>query len=303
MQKSILLSNIVVGMQERLTLMQKMELDLDGDNLKHKRSLQECNAWDAVWTDKFAAAVASLWADPTFQKVHELGAEHQMQISHLKFLIDRMNDYLNPDYVLTNDDFLRARQRTAGCNEVTFVREKMEWSLVDMGGQLNEREKWIKYLRDFQNVEEGNGKPPISFLAFLALDEYDVRSNEEPDKTKFLLSLDVITKFAQLKEASEMLPIVLLNKLDLFKAKIESTNGFASFKKHFPDYTGEQNADAAAEFVQNMVEKTLRTALQGRDLEEIPVNLSCALDAQLMGTVFENIQFHCFALSLNRAGM
>ena len=61
--------------------------------------------------------------------------------------IDRVG---KEDYVPTIDDILHARVRTTGVHSLTFHVDDLEFQCIDVGGQRNERKKWISH---FDNVD------------------------------------------------------------------------------------------------------------------------------------------------------
>jgi hypothetical protein len=58
--------------------------------------------------------------------------------------------------------------------------EKYQWVIIDVGGQKVERRKWIHSL---QNL--------TALIYFVAMDEYDIQSDDEPGKTKMEESLGI----------------------------------------------------------------------------------------------------------------
>ena len=115
-------------------------------------------------------------------------------MTNLPHLMTNLENYLKPEYEPTPDDFLRARQRTTGSSEVKFSSEKFQWHLIDLGGQFSERSKWKHYLGPTEELEDVKTKHPFAFIAFLAANEFDIKSDEDPTKTKFEFALDVICK-------------------------------------------------------------------------------------------------------------
>jgi hypothetical protein len=85
----------------------------------------------------------------------------------------------------SEDDILRTRVKTTGNYEYTFVVDKNKFKIIDVGGQQNLREKWIK---EVDNVST------VIYLA--AISEYDQKLREDPTKvfTEFLLKIES-TKF------------------------------------------------------------------------------------------------------------
>jgi hypothetical protein len=69
--------------------------------------------------------------------------------------------------------------KTTGNYEYTFVVDKNKFKIIDVGGQQNLREKWIK---EVDNVST------VIYLA--AISEYDQKLREDPTKvfTEFLLN-------------------------------------------------------------------------------------------------------------------
>lgn len=73
------------------------------------------------------------------------------------WLLDAANYYFdhavrigNPDYVPTDEDVIMTRVRTTGIDTTEFKEPPYLFSVVDVGGQRNERRKWIHC---FDNVK------------------------------------------------------------------------------------------------------------------------------------------------------
>jgi len=161
-----------------------------------------------------------------------------------------MSNYLTDDYTFTNNDILKARQRTAGSSEVDLSCNKNQWTFIDLGGQLSEREKWSQYL----SGNTSQNKKPKSFIAFLAMDEFDRTSVEDSTKSKLMFALDVILKFAEIPEVQNLTPIVVLNKFDVFTSKISTKQGFSNFQKCFPKFSSEEkDEESASKYLQEFV--------------------------------------------------
>jgi len=115
------------------------------------------------------------------------------------------------------------------------------------------------------------------------MDEYDVRSNEDTSKTKMELSLEVVGDFASMDSAKSLRQIVFLNKRDLLAKKL-AEQGYASFKKAFPDFSGEEDTEEnAVQHIKSVIEKKFRDI--GRP--EVEIFITCALDTTLMSTIFK----------------
>uniref|UniRef100_A0A6B2L9I6 Uncharacterized protein n=1 Tax=Arcella intermedia TaxID=1963864 RepID=A0A6B2L9I6_9EUKA len=299
LHKSILLSNIIIGLQERIHVANKNDIETSEENRKIARHMLELNPWDIQWTDKLLGSAKKLYEDKFITELTKI-PDVQLQIPEMEYLMARIDDFYNPEYVPSASDILRARQRTTGNHSVSFCTAKHKWTLIDLGGQFSEREKWVNILGATENLDNVKSKPPFAFIAFIALDDYDVKSVEDPAKTKFVLSLEVIAQFARNPEAANLCPLLFLNKNDIFKTKIASEKGFASFKANFPDFQGEQTYDDTFLHIKTITAEYFQ---REANLAEVPIFGTCALDAELMSKVFEEAQGYMFKRLLSYYGL
>lgn len=99
----------------------------------------------------------------------------------MDYLMKNIKTIASPSYLPTEDDIVRVRQRSSGVSVTSFVIEGREWSLVDVGGQKPERLKWKQVINDGCNA----------IIFFVALDEFDVTSYDNPKITKLEEALEV----------------------------------------------------------------------------------------------------------------
>ena len=59
--------------------------------------------------------------------------------------IPRLDDIARSDYLPSIEDVLLSRVRTAGITEEKYYINDREFVIVDVGGQKNERRKWIHW--------------------------------------------------------------------------------------------------------------------------------------------------------------
>ncbi|CAD6199401.1 unnamed protein product [Caenorhabditis auriculariae] len=78
-------------------------------------------------------------------------------VSAFNYLIAQSSDFLDnivrlteDNYVPTTQDIIQSRFRTTGISEISFTHRKMDFKMVDVGGQRSERRKWIHC---FDNVD------------------------------------------------------------------------------------------------------------------------------------------------------
>jgi GTPase SAR1 family protein len=95
--------------------------------------------------------------------------------TNIEYCISRAHNLVDPQYHITDEDVLHARQRTTGITETEFQIGKFTWNLIDVGGQRAERRKWVHYY-------EG----AVAMLYVASLDDFDAVLPEDPTKTRYL---------------------------------------------------------------------------------------------------------------------
>src|SRR5688500_2994226 len=90
--------------------------------------------------------------------------------------------------------------------------------------------------------------------------------------------------------------LLFLNKTDLFKKKIEAKKDFEAFQKVFPKYNGGQDVDAAIDYVGDQFKSIAKT--EGRNVEELNVHKTCALDTEAMDAVFVAVRDNVFKANI-----
>jgi len=150
----------------------------------------------------------SLWRDPMVQRAWEDRAEYQVQDSLAYYMkdVDRIG---SANYIPNEQDVLRARVRTSGIIETSYMVDKTPFVMFDVGGQRNERKKWIHC---FDNVTA------VIFVA--AINEYNQMLYEDPTMNRLdeaVALFDDICNNLYFKNTSM---ILFLNKIDLFVEKL-----------------------------------------------------------------------------------
>ena len=65
-----------------------------------------------------------------------------------KYFLDQIAIVRQPHYKPTDQDVLRCRVLTQGIFETKFSVEKVNFHMFDVGGQRDERRKWIQCFND-----------------------------------------------------------------------------------------------------------------------------------------------------------
>ncbi len=164
---SIVHSNILLSAK---TLIQQSDLLADtlGEKTKISAGLaadieavMAMNATDAL-TEDTCAAIARLWRDPGVRRTYELSARYQLTDS-TEYFMERLEAAGRVGYLPSEQDVLRTRARTTGIIELDFFLDDSHFRFIDVGGQRNERKKWIHCF---------SGVTAVIFVA--AMNEYDM---------------------------------------------------------------------------------------------------------------------------------
>lgn len=102
--------------------------------------------------------------------------------------MNNIDRFLKEDFIPSDEDIVRSRQRTTGAYITRFVKNKYAYSLIDVGGQLPERRKWDRIIN--QGLD--------AIIYFAALDEYNMVSAEDTKKHKMQVYIYIIYSFLAL---------------------------------------------------------------------------------------------------------
>jgi len=120
--------------------------------------------------------------------------------------LDRISE---TGYVPSVDDILRARVRTSGIVEESYKIDGVEFVMYDVGGQRNERKKWIHCF---------DAVTAVIFVA--AISEYDQYLYEDDQMKRMDESVMLFDEVCNLKHFKNTSMILFLNKNDLFREKL-----------------------------------------------------------------------------------
>lgn len=162
-------------------------------------------------TQETARAIATLWEDPEFQKTWDKRSDIQVIDSWGKFASQckRYPEFGGEDWIPTLDDYLNSRSRSTGSITEQFVIDSTAFQLVDVGGQRNERRKWIFVFE---------GVTAVLFVA--AISEYDQTLFEEESKNRLEEAFDLFEKMVNSGWFKRTNMILFLNKSDIFREKL-----------------------------------------------------------------------------------
>jgi len=233
-------------------------------------------------TEDIAASIQQLWDCDFIQKAFDRNNELQLPggSSGTEYYVKNAHRFSAKDYLPSKEDVIRAKLRTSGIAEVSFVVDNIEFTMVDVGGQRSERRKWLNCFVDVAAV-----------LFLVAINEYDMVLEEDNKTNRMEESLKLWMKItgAQWFETTPF--ILFLNKSDLFEDKIRKT----SLKDFFEDYETFVNdmADSKKEGL-NDLEKGC-AYIQSHFVEAFNGNrlypyVTCAVDTDNCKKVFKAVR-------------
>lgn len=115
-----------------------------------------CLSIERLWNNR---VIQQVWENRSTFQVDSAGNQYVIHsshsfliLTHLVSFLDNCRRFAEEDYVPTTDDILRSRMKTAGVIELKLEIDGMEVIIVDVGGQRNERRKWIHCFDDVTAV-------------------------------------------------------------------------------------------------------------------------------------------------------
>uniref|UniRef100_A0A2C9UA77 Guanine nucleotide-binding protein alpha subunit n=1 Tax=Manihot esculenta TaxID=3983 RepID=A0A2C9UA77_MANES len=242
-------------------------------------------------TKELAQETETLWKDAAIQETYIRGNELQVP-DCAQYFMENLQRLSDPNYIPTKEDVLYARVRTTGVVEIQFspVGENKKsgevYRLFDVGGQRNERRKWIHL---FEGVKL-----------------YDQTLFEDENKNRMMETKELfewVLKQPCFEKTSFML---FLNKFDLFEKKVLKVplNVCEWFKDYQPISTGKQEIEHAYEFVKKKFEELyFQSTTPDRVDRVFKIYRTTALDQKLVKKTFKLVDETLRRRNLFEAGL
>lgn len=284
--KPVVYSNTIQSMVAILRAMQSLQISFSDLSREQDAKM----VFDIVtrmedtepFSEDFLMAMKRLWTDSGVQQCFQRSNEYQLNDS-ARYFLDDLDRLGRKDYMPTEQDILRTRVKTTGIVEVHFSFKNLNFKLFDVGGQRSERKKWIHCFEDVTAI-----------IFCVAMSEYDQVLHEDETTNRMQESLKLFDSICNNKWFLDTSIILFLNKKDLFEEKIKRS----PLTICFPEYTGEQNYQEAAAFVQAQFE-----AKNKSNDKEIYCHMTCATDTTNIQFVFDAVTDVIIANNLRNCGL
>lgn len=281
--KRAVYSNVLVGigklvrgaMQYNLTLIPSNE-----ERAERMKGVDEVVSFDLDlakdFADTYAGDVRELWNDPAIQKAFELKSELHVE-DCLEYFMQNLDRLQNAKYQPTVADMLHLRQKTLGVVEMQFEQYDRVFRFLDVGGQRNERKKWIHHFEDV-----------TACIYVISMSDYN-QNCEEDNRTNRMMEALSVFESVLTNDTFKKKPLILLfNKTDIFKQKLEKYPLY----RYLLNYKVNSNYQSGIEheyhrgfkFIENMFLSKLKSR------KNVYTFRTCATDSKQMQLVLQCVE-------------
>jgi GTPase SAR1 family protein len=268
------------------TLLEQAELLECGDLIQAHTEATLLNGIDNLesMTVQIGDAVRTLWADPGLQEIWSRRSEYQI-IESVQYYFNKIDEIKLSTYVPTDNDILHLRVRTSGIVTESYAVEKLTYEVYDVGGQRNERKKWIHC---FNNV--------TAVIFVVGMSEYDQALLEDESANRMVEALELFDDICNNAYFLKSALILFMNKKDLFLDKIKVKK--IADQEPFSDFTGGSSFDAGISY---FLKKFL--ALNKSSSRKIYHHVTCATDTSSVKIVLNSCNEIIVTENLKKSGL
>jgi len=166
--------------------------------------------------------VITLWNDTLIQECYDRSHEYQL-IDSAKYFLDKVYDIRKDNYEPSDQDVLRCRVLTSGILETKFEVDKVNFHMFDVGGQRDERKKWIQVFNDVTAI-----------IFVVACSSYNMVLREDPSQNRLREALSLFDNIWNNGWLRNISVILFLNKQDLLSEKI--VRGQSRLEDYFSNF-------------------------------------------------------------------
>ncbi|ORY36930.1 guanine nucleotide binding protein, alpha subunit [Rhizoclosmatium globosum] len=154
-----------------------------------------------------------------------------------EYLMKNLRRIGAPEYIPTKDDILLSRLKTTAISETRFKIKDVEYRVFDVGGQRSQRKKWASLFDDVNAI-----------IFVVAISSYDQVCYEDHSVNRVVEALQVFKSIINHSAFVNTGIILFLNKIDLFKIKLN----VSPVSDYFPSYKGTSRFEESIEYFLEM---------------------------------------------------
>ena len=283
-----------------------LKLDNEDNNGRAEWLLKYATCNDFEYPHEFYDHVNALWHDRGFLHCYQRSNEYQL-IDSAKYFFDRVNEIRKRDYIPTDQDILRCRVPTTEMSEIKFTigtkpRKMVTFHMVDVGGQRDQRRKWMQCFNDVTAI-----------IFVVPCSSYNIALRNDPTRNRLGESIELFRQIWNNPFLKYVSSILFLNKQDLLSEKIMA--GHSKLEDYFPDFAHYKTPDKAVRDAPDEVVRAkyfirdifLRIAYESNGISYKDhycyPHFTCAFDTKNIERIFDSCKFIIQREHLKKTGV